>query len=84
MGIPNKRHRSKLKLSLYIFGISGLAGIMVDIDHIFAYYGFQYTEGIWAFRPLHIPLAIIACGVAIYCCSCLRRLAHRNILNNEK
>lgn len=60
--------------------LSGLVGVAVDADHIFAYYGFTYMRGMWEFRPFHIPLAVIACGLGIYSVSCLRRLYHQMVL----
>lgn len=76
----NRMDNKVLWLALYAFGIGGVVSVLVDLDHILAYYGFIYTQGMWEHRPLHIPLAIIACGVGVCSCAYLGRLAHKVVL----
>ena len=47
---------------LYIVGLCGCAGVLVDIDHPIAYYLLQN----WSGRFLHTPLAIVS-GLVLLC-----------------
>ena len=50
----------------WVIGICGLAGVLVDIDHLFSDWITGYHS-----RAAHIPLAIISCiilcGIGTYC-----------------
>jgi hypothetical protein len=72
----NNYKKQWLALGLGFWG--GFAGILVDIDHWFNTTGFKG----WGMdgRPLHVPLAILACCVGVYSYSRLRRLAFRVVL----
>jgi hypothetical protein len=68
-------HRKVVNVPLYIIGICGLAGVLIDIDHPISY----WITG-EARRADHIPLGIISCvilcGVSTYC----RRFYNKSFL----
>ena len=68
LGKRSRRHNSIFWLPLYLGLLGGFGSLAIDLDHWFTY------KGLMGVRPLHIPLAIIACCVGIYCCTRLRRL----------
>ncbi len=82
MGLPNSRYIKVWRSSLYFGFCGGLAGVLVDLDHWFAYQGIQFIpllEG----RPLHLFLAIIAGCVVVYSISRLRRLVTKLVLKKD-
>jgi len=83
MGKRICRYTSLLWASLWFGLLGGSIGVLLDLDHILAYYGFRYQEGIFAGRPLHIPLAVIAGGLCVYSIARLRRRISRLVLENE-
>ena len=55
-------------LWVFWFGLlGGATNALVDVDHYLAFNGFRYTDGIFAGRPLHIPLLVIAGLTIIFC-----------------
>ncbi len=64
---------------LWIIVICGLAGVLVDLDHLFSYWITGHTS-----QQAHIPLAIISCiilcGISAYC----GRLYYRMVLNRKR
>ena len=64
-----------------VFGLCGLVGVLVDVDHAIALLLWQYvnssiTEGRLSHTPLFIITSLAACGVCTY----LGRLHHKPIL----
>lgn len=83
MGEKRGRYSKVLWATLWYGGIGGLAGLLVDLDHWLAFKGIECASPL-AGRPLHVPLAIVAGCLGIYCCTRLRGLAARLVLKNEK
>jgi len=46
-------------LSLLVFGLCGLVGILIDFDHVVAY----YCVPKWDLRFLHKPILVVSCLV---------------------
>lgn len=69
------------RVALYIFGICGLVGVLVDLDHIISlllwrYVNSEFTEG----RIWHTPLFILSCFGICYLVSHLPRLYSKLVL----
>ena len=62
-----------LRLALLVGVLGGVANVAVDFDHIWK-----------PSRTWHIPLAIVAGFVAIYCVARLRRLSSRVVLGGQR
>jgi len=75
--------RATATRALARFGILGLAGILIDLDHlpVLVWKGLALTPDNFirnAGRPLHWP-ALVGCGLyCIYCFASLYRLRHRS------
>ena len=66
---------SKIRTSLLAFGVCGLAGVLVDLDHPAA-----FLLGIRHSRFLHIPIFVICCCVLWYLIAYRRRLLGKMVL----
>lgn len=65
-----------LRRSLLAFGICGLAGVLIDTDHLISYYLIQG----WGGRFLHLPVFIISSLVLGCLGAYLGRLLYRGVL----
>jgi len=73
------------KSPLHIFGLCGIVGVLVDIDHPIAYVIFgaeKYFNPMYG-RFLHIPFAIGSGIMLCRTCSHIRRLCNKKVLKNE-
>ena len=61
---------------LWVILLCGVVGILVDIDHLIAY----YLVPKWSERFLHTPLLIISCAVLCGCGAYLGGLLVRLVL----
>jgi uncharacterized membrane protein len=64
---------------LWVIGICGLVGVLVDIDHPIAYWVTGKTT-----RADHIPLAIISCLILCGVSACIGGLYCKLVLRGEK
>ncbi len=71
MGIRHLLGRKVLGVPLYVIGICGVVGVLVDLDHIIAFGG----------RFLHTPLLIGSGVILIGCCAYIAGLHIRMVLN---
>ena len=66
-------------LPLWVFGCCGLAGVLVDFDHVVAYWIAGHGS-----RAAHLPLAVISglvlCGVG----ACIGRSLFKLVLNRKR
>jgi hypothetical protein len=67
-------YHNMLWTSFYIFGTCGLAGVLVDLDHLQAF---------GCSRTAHIPLLVGSCLVLLCYCACLGRLLMGKILGGK-
>ena len=74
--ISSLANSSLLRRSLCTFGLCGLAGVLVDVDHPISYYFAQGSNQ----HFLHIPLFLIGCLVLLGLSAYLRRLLYKGIL----
>jgi hypothetical protein len=69
-----------VRSALFAFGVCGVVGVLVDIDHLIAYFLLLPRED-WRF--LHTPLLIVSCimlcGLSAYC----GRLYCKHILKDK-
>ena len=59
MWFQNIIHHQMLGVPLWIIGLCGLVGVLVDIDHIISHYWLTNLDA----RFLHTPLLAISCIV---------------------
>lgn len=74
------------KRAFRIIGACGLAGVLVDIDHIIAW-AIRYVsngETVYSTRFLHTPILIGSGIVFCCCCACWGRLYLQYILRGYK
>jgi hypothetical protein len=64
---------------LWVIGVCGLAGVLVDLDHLFPYWITNITCKS-AHKPLAIISCIILCGIGAYC----GRLYIRMVLKRKR
>ena len=64
---------------LYIIGICGLAGVLIDLDHPISYGITGKTS-----RFLHIPLAIVCCVFLCFAGAYCGRLYYKYFLRGKK
>ena len=76
MWLQNVLHNQNIVSALLVFGICGLTGLLVDIDHPISY----YLVPEWGGRFLHTPLLIASCVVLCYCIACIGGLLVRMVL----
>ena len=74
MGIRHIMGYKVFNIPLYVIGLSGVAGVLVDLDHIIALGG----------RFLHTPLLIGSGVILIGCCAYITRLHLGSILRNGR
>lgn len=65
---------------LWVIGICGLAGVLVDLDHLLPYWITNLTCPAAAHTPLAIISCIILCGIGAYC----GRLYYRMVLKRKR
>ncbi len=70
MNDPNKR----LVCTLFVFGLYGVLGILLDLDHLLA----LLTEGQMG-RPAHIGGVVVAWLVCFVGCSFVLRLLYKSL-----
>lgn len=73
-------HHKVRGVPLYVIGLCGLCGVLVDLDHV--------IQGIWfqdagTGRILHTPILIGACLAILYCCACITRLYFKLVLRRK-
>ena len=78
MGISSRIHNLQVGVPLRVLLLCGLVGILVDLDHIIAYY-----KG-WEGRCLHTPLLIISSLVLGGCSTYRGGLYLRHLLRKDK
>jgi len=78
MGLRLFHNHKKLWAALALGFWGGTSAVLVDIDHWFNLTSFKGWG--MAGRPLHVPLAIIACCLGICSYSCLRGLSAKMVL----
>ena len=61
-------------IAFHFFLVSGIAGVLLDLDHILLVLGFM-AEG----RPLHFPVLF----VSLLGCTCFGGLLVRNVLKRN-
>ena len=61
MWIQNILHYQVLGIPLWVIGICGIIGILVDLDHLIAYYWLTGLNG----RFLHTPILVIS-GIVLF------------------
>jgi len=76
MWIQDIIHYQVLGVPLWVGLLCGFISVLVDLDHIIAYYWVRGLDG----RFLHTPLLIISCCVLCYLGACLARLFFRVVL----
>lgn len=59
--------------------LGGVINVLVDLDH-FLYYWVGFKGWGLAGRPLHVPLAIVAGCIFVYCCARIGRLVGKQVL----
>jgi len=71
----------KVRRALFVFGLSGLVSVLVDLDHAVAMAWYPYlNEG----RIFHTPILVIACVITGCCCSYLGGLYLRLVLRRQR
>ena len=63
MWVPNLRSCLEMRSTLYTFILCGIAGVLVDFDHVLKFFLFPTQD--WRF--LHTSLLLIGCS-ALCCC----------------
>jgi len=76
MWLQSILHCQVLGIPLWVILLCGVIGVLVDIDHIIAYYWVRSLDG----RFLHTPLLIISCVVLCGCCTYIGGLLLRMVL----
>lgn len=74
--VKRTKNWSAVALSLFVFCLCGIIGVLVDIDHTEAYItqGQPSDLAPIGYRTYHIPLLIMAIGISIYICTSIGRL----------
>jgi hypothetical protein len=78
-GTSNLVYRLLRGDAFYAFWISGLVGILVDLDHFLTI----AQPNVWANRPFHPALLIIAGGIAFGCGTYLAGLYIKLVLRTK-
>ena len=79
MWIQHFIHYKVRGMPLWVIGSCGLAGVLVDSDHLFAYWITGHIS-----RMAHIPLAIISCIVLCSVGACCGRLYCKLVLTRKR
>lgn len=56
----------KVRFTLFTFGVCGLVGILIDIDHVITYYLLRDWSGRFLHTPLLVASGIVLCGLSAY------------------
>jgi len=70
------KNSSRLRNALFVGIICGVAGVLVDVDHVISHYSSGEKEA----RYLHSPLLILSSGILICCYTYITGLLCKKIL----
>ena len=79
MGIQRFSNNRVRGVPFWVIGICGVAGVLVDIDHLISYWNKGYFT-----QTGHIPLAIISCLVLCGVGACVGGLYLKLVLKRLK
>lgn len=79
MGIQRLVCRRVRDVPLWVIGICGMAGVLVDIDHPVSY----WVEGHFT-QADHIPIAVIGCVVLFGVSACIGGLYLKLVLRRRR
>ncbi len=76
----NNLHTSLFGVPLWVISVCGITGVLVDIDHLIAYYWLTGLDG----KFLHTPLFFISCLVFFGLSAYLTRLFIQLVLGDKE
>ncbi len=79
MRVRDILHYQVCSVPLWVIGLCGMVGVLVDLDHLIAYYWLTGLGG----RFLHTPLLIVSGAVLLGCCAYITGLLVRLVLGGK-
>ena len=66
MWLQNILNYSLFGIPLWVIGLCGFIGVLIDLDHLIAYYWLRGFDGRFLHTPLLITCSIILFGLGTY------------------
>lgn len=74
MWLYNILHYSLFGIPLWVIGVCGLVGVLIDLDHIIAYYWATGLNGRFLHTPILIFSGLVLVGLGSYLAGLLVKL----------